>query len=104
MDEAINGGHRHHAVVKQLIPIVKRLIGRDEQAAALIPMSNELKQDAAFLIALFDIAQIVENENGILVEFDKSTGQTMFFLGQLQFLHQCMALVNFTRMPASTWS
>ena len=45
MDNAVDGGHRHQGVWKDLIPVTKGLIRGDDQAAAFIPMSNKFKQD-----------------------------------------------------------
>ena len=71
VDQAINGGDRHHGVGKNLIPLTKGLIGGDHQAPSFIAMGNQLKQDGGLHVGLFDIPQIINDQEIVAVEFDQ---------------------------------
>ena len=45
MDNAVDGSYRHQCIREDLIPVAKRLVRGNDQAAAFIAMSNKLKQD-----------------------------------------------------------
>ena len=62
MHQPINSGDGHHRVSKNRIPLTERLVGSNEQTLTLIAMGNEFKQHAGFRFRLFDIAQVVKNE------------------------------------------
>lgn len=88
MHQSIDGGHGHHRVCKNRIPLAKRLVGCNEQTLALIAMGNELKQHGGFRLRLFDIAQVVEHEQVKAVELFEGGLQLQVQFGLLQVLHQ----------------
>lgn len=68
VDQPVNGRHGHYAVGKDLIPITERMVGGDDQAFCLIAMGDKLKEHMGFRLALFDIANVIENKNRIPVQ------------------------------------
>src|SRR5208282_6877534 len=59
--EAVDGGNRHGLVGEDLIPAAEWLIGRDEQAAALVACGDQLEQHAGLGLILADIREVVED-------------------------------------------
>ncbi len=86
MDQSVDGCDGHNGVLEQLVPVLEVLIGRDDQAVALVTMGDQLEQHTAFLLGFPDIAQVVDDEHCVLVETGQSIAKTQCFLGALQAL------------------
>lgn len=86
--QSVNRRHRHHRISKDAVPVAKRLVGGNHQAFALIAMSNEFKQHRGFRLALFDIAQVVNHQQIVTVEFAQHPRQIQVELGLLKGLYQ----------------
>jgi hypothetical protein len=70
------------------VPLAKGLIGSDEQAFAFITMGNEFKEDRGFGFGLFDIAEVIDNQQVEAVQFAESVGQQQLDFGLLEVLDQ----------------
>jgi len=88
VDQSVNGGDRHHVVGKDLMPLAKGLIGGDEQAFAFITMGNEFKEDRGFGFGLFDIAEVIHNQQVEAVQFAEGVAQQQLDFGLLEVLDQ----------------
>jgi len=63
VDESVDGSDSHNGIGKDLVPLFKGLIGRDNQTAVFIPVSNEFKQDTCFSMIFFDVANIIKDQD-----------------------------------------
>lgn len=88
MHQSIDGSNGHHRVSKDRIPLTEGLVGGNEQTFTLIAMGNEFKQYGGFRLRLFDIAQVVQNNQVKAVELFKGSLQLQMQLCLLKLLHQ----------------
>jgi hypothetical protein len=88
MDQSVNCRDRHHVVGKDLMPLAKGLVGRNQQTFALIAMGNEFKEDGGFGFGLFDIAEVIHNQQVEAVQFAEDVGQHQLDFGLLEVLDQ----------------
>ncbi len=89
MDQAVNCSHSHHAVRENLIPVTKRLVGRDDKTSRFIAVGNKLKQYLGLSITAFNVTQIIQNDESILIELG-SRELTARKAGQNYPLHRSM--------------
>ena len=68
MHEAIDGRGRRHLVPKDPIPLREDQIARDEDRASLVAFGQECEQDLGLFGTLLDVAHIVEDEHGKVIE------------------------------------
>lgn len=88
MNQPIDGGYGHHFIREDAIPFREGLVGCDDEAAGLISMGDELKQDICLLVTLFDITKIIQDEHTVFIEFLECIFELELFTGLLQLLHQ----------------
>ena len=87
MDQPVDGGDGHHVVGEDAIPGAERLVGGDDHAAGLVAMGDEFEEHGSLGFAALDIADVVDDQQPILVQFCQGIGQTQGLLGKLEFLH-----------------
>ena len=68
MHQAVYGGHRHAGVREHVVPAGERLVGRDEDAAPLVALGDQLEQHAGLGLVLSDVRDVVEDEQIVAVE------------------------------------
>ena len=88
VNQPVNSGHGHHGIGEDVIPLTKGLIGRDKETVALVAMGNEFKEDGGFCLRLFDIAEVINNQQVKAVEFRQGGGQEQLGFSLLKLLHQ----------------
>jgi hypothetical protein len=75
MNQPVDCRHCHHVVIEDLVPGAEGLIRGNYQTSRFISMGNQLKEHLRFVTALFHIADVVDNQNGILVHSGKHLRQ-----------------------------
>ncbi len=70
MNESVYSGHRHAGVSKDAVPLAEWLIGRNDEAGALITMSDQFEQYAGFLLIPAHIADVVNDKESIPIQFE----------------------------------
>ncbi len=88
MNQAVDGGDGHHGIGEDVIPLTKGLIGGNQETVALVAMGNELKEDRGFSLRLFDIAEVINNQQVKAVKFRQGNGQEQLGFSLLKLLHQ----------------
>lgn len=88
MDQAVDGGHRHGLVRKQLIPFRERRVGRDGDALALIALADELKEHRCLGLIPLGIAEVVQHHEVEAIELGQLGWQSQITTRGLQALHQ----------------
>jgi|GEM_PF-2422616 len=88
MHEAVDRGQCGHLVFENLIPLRKDEVGTDHDAAALIAFGQECEEHLHFLSVLLHIADIVENDDLVAVEFFEFRFQAQVTLGREQLPHE----------------
>jgi hypothetical protein len=71
VNQSVNGGNGHDGVSKDVVPLTKGLIGGDDEASRFIAMGNEFKEDGGFSLRLFDIAEVIYQEEIKAVELSE---------------------------------
>ena len=62
MYQPVDSGNRHHVVVEYLIPSTEWLIRCDDEATGFIAMGNKLEQYLSFLVALFYVTDVIDDQ------------------------------------------
>ena len=88
VNQPVDGGHGHHGIGEDVIPLTKGLIGGDEETVALVAMGNEFKEDRGFRLRLLDIAEIINNQQVKAVQFGEGDRQEQLGFSLLKLLHQ----------------
>ena len=102
MHQAINRCDGHHVIRQDGVPLTEGLIGRDEQAASLVAMGNQFKEDRGFGLRLFDVAKVINDEQVKAVQLVEQSGQLQLQLSLLQCCTNAVAVKNLARLPSST--
>ena len=84
MDQAVDRGHGHRAVAEQAVPGAERLVRGYQQAVALVAVGDEFEQHRGFLGIGPDVADIVDYQQRVFVEFGQGLRQLQFLLGELK--------------------
>jgi len=87
VNEAVDCGKGHGGIWKDGCPFPEWPVGGDQQAAAFISGSNQLEQYAGFSLITMDVAEIVKNDQVILVELIDGGVERQRLPGGLQALH-----------------
>ena len=88
MNQPVDDGDAHHVARKDAISGAERLVGGDGYAAGLVAMGDEPEQHGGLGFAALEIADIVNDQPPILVQFRQGIGQVQGLLRRLEFLHQ----------------
>lgn len=99
MYQAVYGGYGHHVIREDLIPFAEWLVGGDDQAATLIAVGDELEQNLGFCIRFFHVANIVNDDDPVLVQSCHGGHQIKIALGLLQVLNQGDGREQFAAHP-----
>ena len=65
--QAVDGRHGHAGVGEHVVPARERLVGRDEDAAPLVALGDQLEQHAGLGLVFSDVRQIVQDQQVIAV-------------------------------------
>ena len=68
MHQSVDGSDGHAGVIEQRVPILERLIRRNDHAAAFIPVGDEFEQDTGFLLGLADVADVIDDEYRVQIQ------------------------------------
>src|SRR4051794_9722478 len=88
MNEAVDGGNRHGRIGKDVVPGAERLVGGDQQGAALVAGADQLEQHAGFGLALLDVGEVVEDQQVVLVELLDRDREPELLARRLQLLDE----------------
>src|SRR5271155_6078584 len=88
VDQAVDGRRGGHRLLEDALPFAKDQIAGDHHGAALIPLRDEREQHFGLLGALFDVADVVQNQQLGGIEPTQQARQRKITLGGEQFLHQ----------------
>ena len=69
VDEAVDGGDRHGGIGEDVVPGAERLVGGDQQGAALVASTDQLEEHACLGLTLLDIGEIVRTSRWYLSSF-----------------------------------
>lgn len=87
MDQAVDGGHRHRGVGEHVVPARERLVGRDQQAAPLVPLGDQLEQHARLGLVLAHVRQVIKDDQVDAVQLAEHRRQLQALAGHLQLLN-----------------
>ena len=76
MDHAVNGSHGGHRIFENAFPFAEHQIRGDHHRFAFIALSQERKEHLHFVAIMLDVANIIENDTGKLVQFRQLLRQT----------------------------
>ena len=62
VDEAVDGGHGGHGIFEDLLPLRKRQIAGDHDAAALIAMRQQVEKHLHLLATVLHVADVVDDD------------------------------------------
>jgi len=68
VDQAIDGGDGHRRVGEDLVPFAEGLVGGHQERSALVAGGDELEEDAGLGLVLPRVAEVVEDQEVVLVE------------------------------------
>lgn len=88
MDEAVDCGERHGLIREDAPPFAERLVGGDEQRAALVARGDQFEQHAGFGLILGHIGDVVEDEQVVAIELRDSRFEGEFAARDLQALNE----------------
>ncbi len=80
--------HGHGAGGEDVLPLAERLVARHQQGAAFVAVHHQLKQHRGLGLVLADVANVVNDEQGVAIELVERLGQGKLRFGALQLLHQ----------------
>lgn len=60
MHEAVDGGHGHHGILEDLVPLAEDEVGGDEDALLLVALGEEGEKDLHLLAGLLGVAEVVD--------------------------------------------
>ena len=69
MNQTVNRRHGGHRIFEDSFPFAEDQIRRDDHGLAFVALSEERKQHLHFVTIMLDVADIVENDAGKLVQF-----------------------------------
>ena len=100
MHQAVDGRCRCHLIAEDAIPVREDQIARNEDGASLIAFGEEREENLGLLGALLDVAHIVQDQHGKVIEFAKRARQIQIpFRGQ-ELLDQAIGRHEEHRVPA----
>jgi len=88
VDDAVDGRSCRQGVLEDLAPFGEDEVGGDDDAAPLVPLGQEGEQNLHLLLALLDVAQIVEDDDLEAVEAPEFPLQLIVPLGAQQATDQ----------------
>ena len=62
MNEAVDGGHRGHRVLEDLVPLGEDQVGGDDDGLLLVTLSEEMEEYLHLLGRLLDVADVVDDD------------------------------------------
>ncbi len=88
MHDAINRGQGGHRVFEDAIPGGEHQVGGNHHRLVFIALGQEGKEHLHLVAIMLDVADIVEDDTGELVELGQFLWQAQIALGCQQALHQ----------------
>ena len=64
VNEAVDGGHRGHRVLEDLVPLGEDQVGGDDDGLLLVALGEKMEEDLHLLRRLLDVADVV-NDDGV---------------------------------------
>lgn len=68
VDETIDGSNGHGWIHKDVVPGAEGMIGCNHEAFEFIAVGNQFKQNRGLGFRLFDVAEIIEDEQVKLIQ------------------------------------
>src|SRR6266702_2103295 len=75
MDDAIYCRHRSHRVFENLVPLAKDQIRGNDHGSGFIALGEEREEHFHLLAVLLDIADVIEDDAGELIDLSKLLGE-----------------------------
>ena len=88
MNHPINRRKRGHGIFKNLLPFREDEIGSNHDRLVFVALSQEGKEHLHFIAVLLNIADIIQNDTGKLVQAGEFLGQAQITLSGKQALYQ----------------
>src|SRR5260370_24102816 len=88
MNEAVDCGESHCGVLENARPLNERVVRRHHQTAPFVARRYELEQDGCLSLILSHVAEVVEDQQMVLVELVDRALQRQRLTGLLQTLHE----------------
>ena len=88
VDEAVDGGHGHGLVGKDLGPAGEGAVAGDDQAPVLVALGDEFEEDGGFGLVLAHISEVIEDQAIDAVELGEERRQGEVAPGSLETLNQ----------------
>src|SRR5688572_24838733 len=73
VDQAIDGSGCRHLVLEDAVPPAEHQVARDHHRPALIALGEQREQYLGVLRALADVAEVVEDQQLVVVELSKQS-------------------------------
>lgn len=71
-----------------VVPLAERLIAGQQQGPAFVAVHHQLKKHRGLRLVLADVANVVNDQQGVAIKLGERLGQGLVRLGPLQRLHQ----------------
>ena len=91
MDQAIDRRGGGHLIAEDPIPVREDQIARDEDGSSLIAFGEEREQNLGLLGTLLDVADIIEDEDGEVIELAQGARQIQIPLRRQELLHEAVS-------------
>src|SRR5260370_29545690 len=98
MDQTVDGGRGCHRVLEDALPVAEHQIAGNQHRAPFVAFGDQREQDLGFFRALFDVANVVQDQKLERIESAQLLRQQQIALGGEQLLNQ---LIRRTECPCS---
>lgn len=84
VDEAVDGGHRGHRVLEDLVPLGEDQVRGDDDGLFFVTLGEEVKEHFHLLAGLLDVADVVDDRGVEALEPRDGLGQLQVAFGGQQ--------------------
>ena len=82
MHQPVDGRHRRHRILEDLVPLAEHQIRADEQTPPLVALGSQREEHLHLFPALLHVADVVEDEHIVAVELFEFVLQPQVSLGR----------------------
>jgi len=88
VDHAVDSSHSGHGIFENAFPFTEHEIGADQHGFAFIAFRKKRKKHLHFVAIMLNVANIIEDDTGIFVQFGQLLGQAQIAFGGEEPLHE----------------
>ena len=88
VNHTVNSSHGGHRIFEDAFPFAEHQICGDHYRFALVPLSQEREEHLHFIAIMLDIANIIEDDTGKLVQFRQFLRQAQVPFGRQKPLNK----------------